>query len=389
MQTFVQSPTDPAFVQNPYATYARMRAMGPLVRWTDYDMACATDHATVSAVLRDRRMGRQVPGELAPAADPARAGFDAVEAHSMLERDGADHARLRGAVLRSFTSRSIAGLAPGIRALCHDLIDRFPAGDVDLLAVYARPVPVITIARLLGVPEAAAADLLRWSNAMVTMYQARLTADIMAGAEAATADFTAFLRDHLATKRRKPRDDLMSTLIAAEMSEAELISTCILLLNAGHEATVHTLGNGVATMLATGLQRSDAAAVEEVMRFDPPLHMFTRWVHQDCTVAGAEFRRGDRIACLLGSANRDAAVWDRPEVFDPDRAGPAHVAFGGGVHFCVGAPLARMELQIALEVLWERCPALALAERPVYADVYHFHGLERLMVRDASRGGVF
>lgn len=113
MQTFVQSPTDPAFVQNPYATYARMRAMGPLVRWTDYDMACATDHATVSAVLRDRRMGRQVPGELAPAADPARAGFDAVEAHSMLERDGADHARLRGAVLRSFTSRSIAGLAPG------------------------------------------------------------------------------------------------------------------------------------------------------------------------------------------------------------------------------------------------------------------------------------
>ena len=389
MQSFSQSPIDPDFVQNPYATYTRMRDMGPLVWWTDYDMACATDHATVSAVLRDRRMGRQVPDELAPPPDSAREGFDAVEAHSMLELDGAVHARLRGAVLRSFTSRSIAGLAPGIRALSHDLIDRFPAGDVDLLAAYARPVPVITIARLLGVPEAAAEDLLRWSNAMVAMYQARLTPAIMAEAETATADFTAFLRDHLAAKHRRPGDDLMSTLIAAEMSEAELISTCILLLNAGHEATVHTLGNGVATMLAAGQHRSDAAAVEEVMRFDPPLHMFTRWVHEDCTVAGARFRRGDRIACLLGSANRDAAAWEAPDRFDPDRTGPAHVAFGGGVHFCVGAPLARMELQIALEVLWTRCPALAQAEGPVYADVFHFHGLERLMVRDASGGGVF
>ena len=389
MQIISQSPTDPAFVQDPYATYARMRAAGPLVRWADYDMACATDHATVSAVLRDRRMGRQVPAELAPAPDPARAGFDAVEAHSMLELDGAHHARLRGAVLRSFTSRSIAALAPGIRALCHARIDAFPAEDFDLLDAYARPVPVITIARLLGVPDAAADDLLRWSNAMVAMYQARLTPAIMAEAEAATAAFCAFLRAHLAMKRQAPGDDLISTLIAAEMPEADLLSTCILLLNAGHEATVHTLGNGVALMLAAGVRRSDPAAVEEVMRLDPPLHMFTRWVLEDCEVAGETFRRGDRIACLLGSANRDETVWDRADVFDPDRTGPAHVAFGGGAHFCVGAPLARMELQIALEVLWERCPGLKLAEPPVYADVYHFHGLERLRVRDASRGGVF
>ncbi|SEN43696.1 Cytochrome P450 [Loktanella fryxellensis] len=380
MEHITQSPTDPAFVQNPYPTYDRMRSSGPLVWWTDYAMACATDHATVSAVLRDRRMGREVPPELAPPADPARALFDGVEAHSMLELDGPDHARLRGAVLRAFTSRAIAGLGDGIRALCHDLIDRFPTGDFDLLDAYARPTPVITIARLLGVPAAAADDLLRWSNAMVAMYQARLTPTIMAEAEAATAEFTAFLREHLAHKRAHPGTDLMTTLLDTPLSEEELISTCILLLNAGHEATVHTLGNGVAAMLTAGVRRSDPAAVEEVMRLDPPLHMFTRWVHQDCTVAGHDFYRGDRIACLLGAANRDPAVWTAPEVFDPDRTGPAHVAFGGGAHFCVGAPLARMELQIALEVLWERCPDLRLTAQPVYADVYHFHGLERLMV---------
>ena len=381
MQNIRQSPTDPAFVQDPYPFYDRMRALGPLVRWEDYGMVCATDLATVSAVLRDRRMGRQVPAELVPAPDPARAGFDGIEAHSMLELDGADHARLRGSVLRAFTSRAIAGLGTGIRALCHDLIDRFPDGDFDLLDAYARPVPVVTIARLLGVPEAAADDLLCWSNAMVAMYQARLTPAIVAEAEAATAAFSAFLRGHLAEKARAPGADLLSTLLAAPMTEAERLSTCILLLNAGHEATVHTLGNGVAAMLRAGVRRSDPAAVEEVMRLDPPLHMFTRWVHEDCTVAGEAFRRGDRIACLLGAANRDPSAWERPGMFDPDRTGPAHVAFGGGAHFCVGAPLARMELQIALEVLWDRCPDLTLAEAPRYADVYHFHGLERLLVR--------
>ncbi|MFZ3581978.1 cytochrome P450 [Loktanella sp. DJP18] len=384
MKQISQSPTDPAFVQNPYPFYDRMRALGPLVWWDDYAMACAVSHATVSAVLRDRRMVRQVPAELAPQPVPARAGFDAVEAHSMLELDGAVHARLRGSVLRAFTSRAIAVLAEDLRALCHELIDGFPTGNFDMLDAYARPVPVITIARLLGVPTDAANDLLRWSNAMVAMYQARLTPAIMADAERATADFTAFLKDHLAAKRRSPGNDLISTLIGAEMSEAELISTCILLLNAGHEATVHTLGNGVAAMVAAHQRRSDPAAVEEIMRLDPPLHMFTRWVLEDCDIAGRAFRRGDRIACLLGAANRDPQVWDRPGRFNPDRTGPAHVAFGGGAHFCVGAPLARMELQIALEVLWDRCPALAVVARPVYADVYHFHGLERLTVQVAA-----
>ena len=381
MEHFSQSPTDPAFVQNPYPFYDRARAAGDFFWWDDYAMACAVSHKAVHAVLRERRMGRECPPELAPRVPDHLAPFFAVEAHSMLELEPPRHTRLRSLVLRAFTSRTIAALEPDIRALCHDLIDQFPSEPFDLLTAYAQPVPVIIISRLLGVPTDRADDLLRWSNAMVAMYQARLTPAIMATAATATADFSLFLRDQLAVKRRHPGHDLMSTLIGGDMSEPELISTCILLLNAGHEATVHTLGNGVAAMLAAGQRRSDPAAVEEVMRLDPPLHMFTRWVLEDCDVAGQPFRRGDRIACLLGAANRDPQVWDDPADFRPERAGPAHVAFGGGAHFCVGAPLARMELQIALEVLWQRCPDLGLVARPVYGDVYHFHGLDQLRVR--------
>jgi cytochrome P450 len=158
------------------------------------------------------------------------------------------------------------------------------------------------------------------------------------------------------------------------------VTTCILLLNAGHEATVHTIGNGVRTLLEQGVRDVDEGTVEEVLRFDPPLHMFTRWAYEDVEAFGRTFRRGDQVALLLGAANRDPLAYPDPGRFDPRREGPANVAFGGGIHFCVGAPLARLELLVGLRMLWERCPELRLAEAPRYADVYHFHGLERLMV---------
>lgn len=304
----------------------------------------------------------------------------------MLEREPPTHTRLRGLVLRAFTSRRIAALAPEIEALAHTLIDRFPAGAFDLLDAYARPIPVIIIARLLGVPEEAAPDLLRWSNAMVGMYQARRTRADEDAAIAATNAFTAFIRDHIAAKRRAPADDLISELIAAEengakLSTDELVTTCILLLNAGHEATVHTLGNGVKTLLNHNHRQIDETAVEEILRYDPPLHMFTRWVYEDLTLFGHDFRRGDQVACLLAAAGRDPAAYPDPARFDPARRGPANHAFGAGIHFCVGAPLARLELLIGFRALMARRPALALAEPPHYANVYHFHGLQRLMVR--------
>ncbi|WP_375689565.1 cytochrome P450 [Pseudooceanicola sp. LIPI14-2-Ac024] len=391
MTSLSQSPTDPDFVQNPYRFYADARAQGAIHHWQDYGMPAAFSHAAVMHCLKDRRLGREAPPENAPVIPERLKPFYDIEAHSMLELEAPRHPRLRRLVLSAFTSRRIAGLGPEIEALCHDLIDRFPEGPFDLIPAYANRIPVIVIARLLGVPEDMADDLLGWSNAMVAMYQARRTPEIEAAACRASTEFADFIRAYAEERRSTPGDDLITELIAAEedgekLSTEELVSTCILLLNAGHEATVHATGNGVKTLLEQGMGAEVlgpdqiAGTVEEILRYDPPLHMFTRWVYEDVEVMGRSFARGDRIALLLGAANRDPQVWDAPEVFDPARPVKTNASFGAGAHFCVGAPLARLEMQIALPVLFARCPELRLAEPPVYADLYHFHGLERLMV---------
>ena len=393
MISLSQSPTHPAFVQNPYPFYETARcgensAAAPFFHWTDYNLTCTTSAAACNAIFRDRRFGREIPAEAAqPAPDHLRP-FYAVEAHSMLELEPPRHTRLRGLVLRAFTSRRIAALHPEIAALSHQLIDAFPSEPFDLLAHFGQKLPVIVIARLLGVPETMSGDLLQWSNAMVGMYMAGRDRAREDRAVAATNDFTAFLRDYIGQRRARPADDLITHLIAAEaagdrLTTDELISTCILLLNAGHEATVHTIGNGVKAVLETGTQAALAdpdTAVEEILRFDPALHMFTRWAYADVDILGHRFQRGDQVAMLLAAANRDPQVWDHPDQFDPTRPAKPHVSFGAGLHFCVGAPLARLELQAALPILFQRLPRLRLTETPEYADVYHFHGLKRLMV---------
>lgn len=383
-----QSPTDPAFVQNPYPFYEAARAGGPLFFWEDYGMVCATGHAAVNALLRNPRLGRAPP---APPERPAHlADFYAIDDNSMLELEPPRHTPLRRSALRAFTSARIARLEPEIAALCHALVDRFPDGPFDLLSAYATRVPVLVIARLLGVPDAMADQLLAWSAAMVAMYQARRDRAVEDAANAAARDFAAYLRDTIAARRRAPRDDLISTLAVQQaqtgMSEDELVATCVLLLNAGHEATVHTMGNGIAALLATGLrpETSGAAAmVEEILRLDPPLHMFTRHVYEPVEIGRTTLSAGAEVALLLGAAGRDPQVWQNPGRFDPARPGHPHLAFGAGRHFCLGAPLARMELQVALPVLFERCPGLRLLEAPRYANLYHFHGLERLIVQVA------
>jgi cytochrome P450 len=386
MKTLHQSPADPAFVQNPYPFYETARALGPFFQWAEYGMVCTGHAAAVNAIFRDRRFGREapVPAAIAPHLMP----FYAVEAHSMLEREPPTHTRLRGLVLRAFTSRRIAALRPEITQLAHDLIDALPDGPFDLLPHFAQKLPVIIIARLLGVPESMAPDLLAWSNAMVGMYMAGRTQATEDRAVAATTAFTAFLRGYIDARRKAPADDLITHLIAAEqdgdtLTTEELISTCILLLNAGHEATVHTIGNGVKTLLETGTVGALAhpeAAVEEILRHDPALHMFTRWCYEPVEIMGHTFARGDQVALLLAAANRDPDLWQDPATFIPTRASKPHVSFGAGLHFCVGAPLARLELQIALPILFQRLPQLRLIAPPSYANVYHFHGLDCLMV---------
>lgn len=392
MEHLNQSPTDPNFVQDPYAFYATARKSGDLFFWEEYGYPMAISSLAVNTVLRDRRLGREIPAELAQVPDPHLASFYQVEANSMLELEPPTHTRLRALIMRAFTSRRIQEMAPEISQLADACIDAFPDDEFDLLPALARDLPVVVIARLLGIPDTMAPQLLAWSNSMVAMYQARRTRQIEVAASKAAAEFSDFIREYIEVRRRKPSSDLLTTLIAAEesgqkLSTDELVSTCILILNAGHEATVHMIGNSVKTILASGMDLHALqpafveATVEELLRYDPPLHLFTRYVYEPVEFFGEKFKRGDKIGCLLAAANRDPAIHAEPDVFDPTRSEMSHMSFGAGMHFCLGAPLARLELQIVLPLLFARCPTLAITETPRYASLYHFHGLEKLMVR--------
>ncbi|MEM6306659.1 MAG: cytochrome P450 [Pseudomonadota bacterium] len=384
MHRFSQSTTDADFVQNPYLAYDRARALGDIVWWDEYAMPAALSHRAVRLLLTDRRLGRAPPVPAAPAAHLAT--WNRVDQNSMLELEPPRHTKLRGLVLRAFTGRRVAQMADGIQTLCHQLIDAFPAGPFDLLQAYAQPLPVIVIAKLLGVPLDRTDDLLRWSNTMVAMYQTGRSHAVETAAEQATQDFVAYLDDVIAHRRTTPGADLITDLIDAEqngdrLTAPELISTIILLLNAGHEATVHTIGNGVNILAALPPQPITDATIEEVLRYDPPLHMFTRWAYDDIDCFGHAIAKGTQVACVLAAANRDSAVFQAPHHFDATRAPGPHQSFGAGIHFCVGAPLARLELRLGLKTLFDRCPDLHITTPPRYANTYHFHGLERLMIQ--------
>ncbi len=394
-------PREKRFYQDPYETYAWLHAQGGIFFWEEFGFWCFGRFDDVNALLRDRRLGRQnpagIPDSRGVGADRTHlTSFDAVEAHSLLELEPPVHTRLRTLVNRAFVSRQVERLRPRIEALANELIDRFPADQAfDLIPAYATPLPITIIAEMLGVPVEMGPQLLDWSHAMVAMYTLGRTREAEETANRAARDFADFLRGYVAERRRMPGDDLLSLLIAAhegdqKLSEDELISSVILLLNAGHEATVHQTGNAVRAILMQGgdprrffgTPETTAAAVEECLRFDAPLHMFTRHVYQETELApGVTIKPGEQIGLLLGMANRDPAAFADAATFDPSRADQKNVSFGAGIHFCIGAPLARLELQVSLKTLFERLPGLKPAEEPRFRDSYHFHGLEALHVR--------
>jgi unspecific monooxygenase len=392
-RTVSLDPVDPEFFGNPYPAYHAIRAEVPVFKWEQYGYWCFARHEDVNALLRDRRFGRQIlhvasREELGwPDTPPHLQPFAAFESHSLLELEPPVHTRLRGLVNRSFLSRQVERLRPAITRLANGLIDRFEAaGDAELISQYATPIPVIVICDLLGVPADMARQLLLWSHDMVAMYQARRDREIEDKAVRATLAFSSFMRDYVARRRREPKEDLLSELIRAEeegakLSEDELVTTAILLLNAGHEATVHAIGNAIKCLLEQGLTREpDAAAVEEALRHDAPLHLFTRYALEDLDHAGIRLRKGETVGLMLGAANRDPERFPEPDIFNPARTPNPHVSFGAGIHFCIGAPLARLELEIALSTLFRRLPRLRLAEAPRYRNAYHFRGLESLRV---------
>ena len=393
-------PSDPEFLTDPYPVLNRLRERAPLFYDARRERWFVTRHEDVRSCLRDKRLGRNFRHVLAPeeigvpALDPRWQAFWDSERWSLLWLEPPDHTRLRKLVAAAFTPRSVEALREPAHALARELLEPLAeTGEMELLYDYAQPYSIAVICRVLGVPLDRHRDLLAWSHRMVKMYEFEVPLGAARVANEAAAEFQKYVRELIGERRANPRDDMVSALVQARvdggrLSDDEIVSTVIVLLNAGHEASVNTLGNG---MLAFARQPDQwqrvvdgsvpaATAGEEMIRFDPPLQLFERWVlTEDFAVGDVPIPRGAKIALLFGSANRDPRVFDRPDEFDVARANAVqHIGFGGGIHVCIGAPLARIELEASLEALRTCWPDFQLAEEPLRTGAFVIWGLKGL-----------
>ncbi|MCW7942700.1 cytochrome P450 [Streptomyces hygroscopicus] len=393
-------PWDAAFLADPYPAYAELRALGRVHYYEPTDQWLVPHHADVSALLRDRRLGRAYQhrfthedfGRTAP--PPEHEPFHTLNDHGMLDLEPPDHTRIRRLVSKAFTPRTVERLKPYVRTLAGDLVSGLvEAGGGDLLTDVAEPLPVAVIAEMLGIPEADRAQLRPWSADICGMYELNPSQETARKAVRASVEFSAYLRELIEQRRREPGEDLVSGLIAAydegdRLTEQEMISTCVLLLNAGHEATVNATVNGWWALFRHPDQlaalRADhslvPSAVEELMRYDTPLQLFERWVLDDIEIDGTVVPRGAEIAMLFGSANHDPAVFAAPEELDLTRGDNPHISFSAGIHYCIGAPLARIELASSMTALLEKAPTLRLAAEPERKPNFVIRGLEGLAV---------
>ncbi|UOY00366.1 cytochrome P450 [Blastococcus sp. PRF04-17] len=388
--------TDPAVVANPYPAFARARAEAPVQWHEELQLWLAFTHAESNAVLRDRRLGR-IWRDREP--QSRFESFNLIHRNAILEMEPPEHTRLRRLVSTAFARGHVERLRPWVEQLAGRLVDGLiersgGSAPVDLLPGMAEQLPVDVIAELLGVPQADRPLLRPWSNAIVKMYEYDRTREREEAAERAADEFVTYLRGLAAERRKQPGDDLVSHLVQVrdaegdKLTEDELVTTCILLLNAGHEATVNVTGNGTLALLHNPdqLQRLRAdrsllpTAIEELMRYDSPLQLFERTATEDVEIGGITVAAGQKIAALLGAANHDPAVFAEPETLDVGRTDNPHISFGAGVHFCIGAPLARVELQASFGALLDRTSSLVLGGEPVRRPEFVIRGLAQLPV---------
>jgi cytochrome P450 len=374
----------PEVVADPYPFFDAERAAHPVAWHESLGMFLAFDHASVSAVQRDRRLGR-LWTDRAPAdyLEP----FNLLHRNQMMENEPPEHTRLRRPVAQAFGRGHIERLRPRVRALAGELLAEADLAGFDVIAAYAEPLPVLVIAELLGVPASYAPSLRAWSQAIVKMYEPAPAEETVDAAVRAATDFAALIRELAAARRSHPADDLITDLVATELTDDEVVAAVVLLLNAGHEASVNVFGNGLVAMLRRGLRPAEdtALTVEEMLRFDSALQLFERTATEEVEVGGITLAPGQKIAVLLGSANRDPAVFEEPGEFRVDRTPNNHVAFGVGVHFCLGAPLARMELSESVRHLFTTYPDLALAGEPESRGTFVLRGYHRVDVRTEGR----
>jgi len=399
-ETLAFDPSDPAFLENPYPVLNRLRESAPVFYDEGRERWFVTRHEDVRACLRDKRLGRNfrhmlTPEEIGvPPLDARWQAFWQTERWSLLWLEPPDHTHIRKLVAAAFTPRSVEALREPARELARELLEPLAEnGEMELLYDYAQPYSIAVICRMLGVPLDRHRDLLDWSHRMVKMYEFDVPEDAADAANAAAAEFQEYVRALIAERRAHPSDDMVSALVEARvdgerLSGDEIVSTVIVLLNAGHEASVNTLGNGMLAFARHEEQWrrvvdgevSAAAAGEELIRYDPPLQLFERWVlADDFSIGDVAIPRGEKIALLFGAANRDPRVFDVPDEFDVGRANAAqHIGFGGGIHVCIGAPLARVELEASLDALRRYWPDFGLSEEPRRTGAFVIWGLQSL-----------
>jgi cytochrome P450 len=393
-------PWSPAFVAHPYDVYADLREHAPVVWYEPTHQWLFSRYEDVNALLRDRRLGRTylhagTHAEFGHEDDPPHLEpFWHLIRNGMLDREPPDHTRLRRLVSKAFTPRRVEALRPTIQTIADGLVDNLlAAGGGDIIADIAEPLPVTVIAEMLGVPESDRHLLRPWSAQICGMYELNPSREAADRAVRASVEFSEYLRDLARARRQDPRDDLITALVQVQdegdrLTEDELVGTCVLLLNAGHEATVNVTGNGWWALLRNPDQlaalRADPGllprAIEELMRFDTPLQMFERWVLEDMEWDGVPIPRGTEIALLFGSANHDPTVFDDPDQLDVTRVDNPHLSFGAGIHFCLGAPLARLELEVSFGTMLRRVPRLDLLDEPQWNAGYIIRGLKELRV---------
>jgi len=400
------NPFLPKVIANPYPIYSHYRENDP-VHWGIAAKRQLTGawylfrYPDVMQVLEDKRFGREghkVRGDIDTAPVPkAYKGFSSMVSNWMVFRDPPNHTRLKLLVNKAFSPKTLENLRPAIVSIADELLERVQdRSDIDLIDDFAFPLPVMVIAALLGVDSEDRFRFREWALALQHASASRLTpsTEVYEQAETATQAFIEYFKKAIAKSHAQPGDDLISALAKAryegdKLNDEEILATCIHLLTAGHETTINLIAKGTLALLRNPKQlellRSHPelmpSAVEELIRYDSPVQMLSRWAYEDVEVGGKLIHRGDSVSLMLGSANRDSQSFDNPDLLDIQRQDNKHCGFGGGIHFCLGSALARAEAQIALNILMNRFPKLHLKSQTIkWADNIVFHGPKHLPV---------
>jgi unspecific monooxygenase len=386
---------DPNFIENPYPHLKTLRESSPLHKDLNSDLVLVTRFEDVKGVQTSKAFSSSEPEDSntfkrSEESSESYPYFWKTEEFSLLNLEGQLHGDLRGLVAKAFSTRQVQELRPFMETKSEELLNNLKGNNFDLLADYAQPYSVSVIGKLLGVPEEQYDNFLDWSNKIVKMYDLEVSSESSAEAEQAAKDFYYYISELIDVKSKDPDDDMISRLSQVtennqKLTKDQIICTVILLLNAGHEATVNTIGNSIVALNQNNIPTKDLNTryeikkiIEELIRWDSPLQFFQRWVLEDTSLGGFDLKKNSKIAILLGSANRDELAFINAEIINFERDNLSHTSFGGGVHFCLGAHLARLELEVSLTNLFKN--EISLVDEPVRTGAFGIRGYKEITV---------